>query len=129
MRAAQAERSVAAGVTMGAVKDGLLKFPAYDLMGDLMVADIGLTDEVKSWAGIQRLVAQEDKIANSLPPRPSDSHKGTFGTALIAAGSVNYTGAALLSGKAAYRVGAGLVTMAVPAPLHLALAGHFPEAT
>jgi len=116
-------------VTMGAVKDGLLKFPAYDLMGDLMVADIGLTDEVKSWAGIQRLVAQEDKIANSLPPRPSDSHKGTFGTALIAAGSVNYTGAALLSGKAAYRVGAGLVTMAVPAPLHLALAGHFPEAT
>ena len=35
---------------------------------------------------------------------------------LIAAGSVNYTGAAMLAGKAAYRVGAGLVTMAVPSP-------------
>jgi NAD(P)H-hydrate epimerase len=34
-----------------------------------------------------------------------------------------------MAGKAAYRCGAGLVTLAVPAPLHAALAGHFPEAT
>ncbi len=116
-------------VTMGAVKDGLLKFPAYDLMGDLMVADIGLTEKIQSWSGIQREVAQEDKIADILPERPSNAHKGSFGTAMIAAGSINYTGAALLSGKAAYRIGAGLVTMAVPASVHMTLAGHFPEAT
>jgi NAD(P)H-hydrate epimerase len=48
---------------------------------------------------------------------------------LIIAGSINYTGAVLLSGKAAYRIGAGLVTMAIPSPLHTALAGQFPEAT
>jgi NAD(P)H-hydrate epimerase len=48
---------------------------------------------------------------------------------MIAAGSVNYTGAAFLAGSAAYRVGAGLVTLAVPAPLHAALAGRLPEAT
>jgi len=35
----------------------------------------------------------------------------------------------MLAGKAAYRSGAGLVTLAVPAPLHRVLAGHFPEAT
>jgi NAD(P)H-hydrate epimerase len=58
-----------------------------------------------------------------------DAHKGTFGTAFIVAGSVNYTGAALLAGLAAYRSGAGLVTMAVPAPLHEALSGQFPEST
>ncbi len=62
-------------------------------------------------------------------PRPLDAHKGTFGTALIAAGSANYTGAAWLAGQAAYRIGAGLVTLAVPARLHAALAGQFPEAT
>jgi NAD(P)H-hydrate epimerase len=45
------------------------------------------------------------------------------------AGSLNYTGAAALAGEAAYRSGAGLVTLAVPAPLHLALAGHLPEVT
>jgi ADP-dependent NAD(P)H-hydrate dehydratase / NAD(P)H-hydrate epimerase len=64
-----------------------------------------------------------------LPDRPLNSHKGTFGTALIAAGSLNYTGAALLAGTAAYRAGAGLVTLAVPEPLHAALAGQLPEAT
>jgi len=58
-----------------------------------------------------------------------DAHKGTFGTAFIIAGSVNYTGAALLAGLAAYRSGAGLVTLAIPSPLHEALAGEFPEST
>ncbi len=48
---------------------------------------------------------------------------------MIAAGSISYTGAAYLSAKAAYRVGAGLVTLAVPAPLHMTLAGHLPEVT
>ncbi len=116
-------------VTMAAVKDGMLKFPAYDLMGDLVVVDIGLHDGIKSWAGVTRQVAEEDLVASLLPARPAEAHKGTFGTALIAAGSVNYTGAAYLAGMAAYRSGAGLVTLAVPAPLHTALAGRFPEAT
>lgn len=116
-------------VTMGAVKDGMLKFPAYDLLGTLVVADIGVTDEVESWAGVRRQVAEDDMISALLPARPPDAHKGTFGTALIAAGSVNYTGAALLAGRAAYRSGAGLVTLAVPSALHTALAGQFPEAT
>jgi NAD(P)H-hydrate epimerase len=116
-------------VTMGAVKEGMLRFPAYELMGDLLVADIGLDDKVESWTGIQREVAEEDMVAGLLPPRPADAHKGTFGTALIAAGSLNYTGAAYLAGMAAYRSGAGLVTLAIPAPLHAALAGQFPEAT
>jgi NAD(P)H-hydrate epimerase len=116
-------------VTMAAVKQGLVKFPAFDLVGDLRVVDIGLTDDVKAWAEIRNEVADEEMVGEILPERPDDSHKGTFGTALIAAGSINYTGAALLAGKAAYRVGTGLVTLAVPSPLHVVLAGHFPEAT
>ncbi|MBV6396402.1 MAG: Bifunctional NAD(P)H-hydrate repair enzyme Nnr [Anaerolineales bacterium] len=76
-----------------------------------------------------RLTPDPNWIASLLPPRPPDSHKGTFGTALIAAGSIPYTGAPYLSAKAAYRIGAGLVTLAIPAPLHPALAGQLPEAT
>lgn len=116
-------------VTMAAVKHGLIKFPAFELVGDLQVVDIGLSDEIASWTAIRDEVADEKLVEEMLPARPDDSHKGTFGTALIAAGSVNYTGAAMLAGKSAYRVGAGLVTMAVPGPLHLALAGQLPEAT
>jgi ADP-dependent NAD(P)H-hydrate dehydratase / NAD(P)H-hydrate epimerase len=116
-------------VTMAVVKQGLLKLPAFEYAGELEVVDIGLSDDLKSFNEIETEVAEEEFVAALLPERPLESHKGTFGTALIAAGSVNYTGAVVLAGEAAYRVGAGLVTLAVPAPLHGVLAGQFPEAT
>ena len=116
-------------VTMAAVKQGLVKLPAFEYVGALEVVEIGLPDDLKSLKDVKTEVAEAKSVAALLPERPLESHKGTFGTALIAAGSVNYTGAVLLAGEAAYRVGAGLVTLAVPAPLHGALAGQFPEAT
>lgn len=126
-----ADEAIAADltVTMAAVKHGLLKLPAFEYVGDLKVVDIGLPNDLSSFTDLKTGVADEEFVAALLPERPRDSHKGTFGTALIAAGSVNYTGAVLLAGEAAYRVGAGLVTLAVPAPLHNALSGRFPEAT
>ena len=116
-------------VTMAAVKRGLLRFPAFQLLGDLKVVGIGNLDGIKAWEALRSFVVDHAYIRSVLPSRPLDAHKGTFGTALVVAGSTNYTGAALLAGQAAYRCGAGLVTMAVPGPLHQALAGHFPEAT
>jgi len=118
-----------ATVTMAAVKQGLLKVPAFDLAGEIHVVGIGLPDDLPTWKAVVNEVADEDLVLSLLPTRPADAHKGTFGTALVVAGSVNYTGAVLLAGKAAYRAGTGLVTLAIPASLHLALAGHFPEAT
>lgn len=128
---AAADETLAADltVTMACVKQGLLRFPAFDLAGELDVVDIGLPPDLPALAEISRFVPDFEWVADHLPPRPSDAHKGTFGTALLAVGSVAYTGAAYLSAKAAYRVGAGLVTLAVPAPLHAALAGQLPEAT
>lgn len=116
-------------VTMAAVKQGLLKLPAFEYVGQLEVVDIGLPADLPAFQSVTTEVAEADSVAALLPERPLEAHKGTFGTALIAAGSINYTGAALLAGEAAYRVGAGLVTLAVPAPLHGVLAGQFPEAT
>ena len=116
-------------VTMAAVKQGLITLPAFEYIGDLQVVDIGLPDDLPSFDDVKTEVADEDLVAGLLPERNLDSHKGTFGSALIAAGSVHYTGAALLAGEAAYRSGAGLVTMAVPASIQVALAGQLPEAT
>jgi ADP-dependent NAD(P)H-hydrate dehydratase / NAD(P)H-hydrate epimerase len=126
-----ADETIAADltVTMAAVKQGLLKLPAFEYVGDLEVVDIGLSDDLPSLQELNVEVAEEDSVAALLPERPIDSHKGTFGTALITAGSINYTGAVILAGEAAYRAGAGLVTLAVPAALHGALSGRFPEAT
>ncbi len=118
-----------ATITMAAVKQGLLKLPAYDLIGELRVVPIGPVEELAGWQGLMNEVADDAMSKSLLPVRSTDAHKGTFGTALIVAGSINYTGAALLAGKAAYRCGAGLVTLAIPSPLHGTLAGQFPEAT
>lgn len=119
-------------VTMAAIKQGLFKFPAYTLAGEIQVVGIGLEKDgetLAAWQTVSAFVPDLDWVRAALPPRPPDAHKGTFGTALVVAGSVNYTGAAWLAGQAAYRSGAGLVTLAVPEPLHPALAGQFPEAT
>ncbi len=115
-------------VTMAAVKQGLLKLPAFGYVGDLKLVDIGLPSDLNSLKDLQTEVVDEDSVSALLPERPLDSHKGTFGTALIAAGSVNYTGAVVLAGEAAYRAGAGLVQLAIPASIHAAVAGQIPEA-
>lgn len=54
----------------------------------------------------------KETILKVLPKRPKDANKGTFGKVLIVAGSKSYPGAAYLACAAAYRVGAGLITLA-----------------
>ena len=46
--------------------------------------------------------------------RSPDVHKGTFGHVLVIAGSLGKTGAACMTAQSALKVGAGLVTLAVP---------------
>ena len=116
-------------VCMAAVKQGLLRFPAFEKVGKLAVVGIGLPDGLKSWKKSDYAVVAQAEVARLVPPRPMTAHKGTFGTALVAAGSINFTGAAYLAAKAAYRIGAGLVRLAVAGPLHTVLAGQLPEVT
>jgi len=94
-----------------------------------MVADIDIDPKLPAVTGVTLEVATADLAHDLLPRRPPDGHKGTFGTALIAAGSIRYWGAPALAARGAFRAGAGLVTLAVPQRLRPALAGQFPEAT
>jgi len=116
-------------VTMAAAKKGLFLFPGAEKVGRLELVGIGALDGIPSWDAVKRFVVDLSWVREKLPARPFNAHKGTFGTALVCAGSLAYTGAAWLAGQAAYRSGVGLVTLAAPAPLHAALAGHIPEAT
>ena len=59
---------------------------------------------------------------SGLPPRNKDAHKGNFGRVLVVGGSQGMIGAPALSGNAAFRGGAGLVTLAVPQTVQLAVA-------
>ena len=114
-------------VTFGLPKRGQFLFPGAGLVGELVVDDIDIPAEFA--ADVRTEVPTDDEIAALLPERPPDAHKGTFGSALVVAGSVNYTGAAYLAAAAATRVGTGLVTAAVPGPLHPIIASLLPEAT
>lgn len=116
-------------VSMAAVKRGMLTLPAFGSLGELDVGDIGLPEDLPEWAAINRFAIDEEMVRAAIPPRPLDAHKGSFGTALIVAGSHRFPGAALLAGEAAYRSGAGLVTVAVPESIQPALVGHLREAT
>lgn len=116
-------------VTFAAAKYGQLTFPGASAVGDLFVVDIGTPSDLGQHAAITTELATASGVKSLLPERPRNSHKGTYGRAVIIAGSVNYTGAAALAGAAAYRVGAGLVTMAVPQIIYPILASQVPEAT
>ncbi|OLB90544.1 MAG: NAD(P)H-hydrate dehydratase [Actinobacteria bacterium 13_2_20CM_2_66_6] len=62
-----------------------------------------------------------------IPARPKDAHKGTFGTAVVLAGSLGLTGAAFLSSTAAARTGAGLVRLLVADTIYPILAAKCTE--
>jgi NAD(P)H-hydrate epimerase len=64
-----------------------------------------------------------------LPKRSNHSHKGTYGSGLIVAGSSRYIGAASLAAEAAYRSGSGIVSVATTQAVIHALAGINREAT
>ena len=115
-------------VTFAAPKWGHVTFPGAEYVGALLVADIGIPKSVEIPSNGATITTPES-IRLWLPPRPLDAHKGTFGKALIVAGSVNYSGAALLAASAAVRAGAGLVTLAIPNLLHTAIVPALPEVT
>jgi hydroxyethylthiazole kinase-like uncharacterized protein yjeF len=62
-----------------------------------------------------------------LPQRPHDAHKGTFGTVVVLAGSLGFTGAAYLAATAAARTGAGLVRLLVADSIYPILAAKCTE--
>ncbi len=63
----------------------------------------------------------------SLPERPHDAHKGTFGRVAVVAGSRGMSGAATLAGLGALRGGAGLVYVCVPEGILPIVAGFEPS--
>lgn len=120
--AIQADITVATGL----LKRGLFLYPARAYAGTLTVADIGILPEAME--NVMSTTIDRAGVRSLLPPRPEDSHKGTFGKVLVVAGSFTYPGAAVLATAGAARVGAGLVTLAAPRSI-VGMSGRLPEVT
>ena len=115
-----------ATLALGFPKAGLLAFPGAERAGELATLDIGLPDGVGQ-DDIPLELLTSGWVGNRLPPRPPDSHKGTYGHLLVVAGSRNYVGAACLAARAAHRAGAGLVTLATPQSVYPIVASQLTE--
>ncbi|MEO1165816.1 MAG: NAD(P)H-hydrate epimerase, partial [Chloroflexota bacterium] len=116
-------------ITFIGVKQGQLTVSGGAVCGTLRVADIGISQKLEAMTTISKHIADGDWVKEELPSRKVDGHKGTYGRVLVVAGSVNYIGAPALSAEAAYRSGAGLVTVATPNTVILPLAGSLREVT
>ncbi len=116
-------------VTFAGPKRGHFIFPGAAACGEIVVADIDISQDLPEVADVKLELATAGMASALLPDRRKDGHKGSFGWVLIAAGSARYWGAAALAGRAAYRAGAGLVALAVPAAIRPSLAVQLPEAT
>jgi len=109
-------------VTFTALKPGGV-FSALT-RGPIVVANIGSPDEA--------ITSKIGLMWNEAPPilrqlRKLNSNKGLYGHALIIGGSVGKSGAPTMASRAALRVGAGLVTCAVPKSIQPVVAGSIPE--
>lgn len=114
-------------VTFANPKIGHTRFPAAGACGELVVADIGTDPALDKDVSLE--MADPALIRPLLPARPAGAHKGTFGKVMVVAGSIFYVGAPALAATAAYRSGAGLVTVASPRSALSAVAARLPEAT
>ena len=114
-------------VCMEAVKEGMVKLPAFEYCGELATVDLGIPGKLLKPYDVGDRVIDSDMVSSCLPNRSSDSHKGTFGHLLLCGGSVNYPGAPKLAARSAYRVGAGLVECAIPERIYEAVVANNSE--
>jgi hydroxyethylthiazole kinase-like uncharacterized protein yjeF len=95
---------------------------------DYEVLDIGLLREYEGQLDSAYFFLDDKLVKPLLKKREKFSHKGTYGHALIAAGSYGKAGAAVLAVKAALRSGAGLVTANIPLSAYELMQISNPEA-
>ncbi|MGH8691968.1 MAG: NAD(P)H-hydrate dehydratase [Burkholderiales bacterium] len=94
-------------VTFIALKPGLLTLDGPDHCGEIQVSDLNLA--VASLLAPSAWVAEPGLFRNLLKPRPRNFHKGMAGSLAVLGGASGMTGAALLAGRAALKMGTGRV--------------------
>lgn len=114
-------------VTMVGIKIGLRCHSAWDHVGQLELADLGLQ---QAFARQQTPLATSivaTEIGEALTKRSRASHKGCHGHVLVIGGDVGMSGAVVLAGRAALRSGAGKVSVATHPESRVLVANAQPE--
>ncbi len=111
----------------GFLKRGHFLYPGALYCGRVKDFSVGISE--KSFFGeVPEMVCCDEPVKKLLPERDRAGNKSTFGKVLLAAGSVNMAGAAVLAAKAAYRTGAGMVKVITPEGNRIIVQSSVPEA-
>lgn len=99
-----------------------------EFIGDWEVLPIGLHSDFIESEKTHFNFITEDDIRAIIKPRKKFSHKGTYGHALLIAGSHGKMGASVLASRACLRSGTGLLTTHIPRCGFIVLQTSVPEA-
>lgn len=101
-----------ATVTMQAIKQGMILYPATAYCGDIHVCHIGV--DLSMAQNVNIYLADQHILPDIMPQRARRTHKGTYGQVALICGSEGMCGAAILCGMGALRSGVGLIRMVTP---------------
>ncbi len=116
-------------VELSYIKPGIISYPARSYVGNIIYDPIGLPiDLLDDIFDFKCTLVNKEWVRETLPPRPENSNKGSFGKLLLITGSEKYRGAAHLTLEAALRGGVGLVSFLGSPKLCSELSVKYPEA-
>jgi len=115
-------------VTFTAEKPYVAVPSCRELCGETVVCSVGIDEGVCRTYETSLTMTDDVFVRACLPRRRANGHKGTYGRLLSVCGSYGMAGAALLAGRAALRMGLGLLYMAVPNSIYPITAGALLEA-
>jgi len=101
-------------VTLAAPKIAHVFPLSEDCVGELKISDICVPPFLFEDESLKLDWLEEDMVRPYFERRRKDTHKGTYGHLFVVSGSLGKTGAAVMAGKAALKLGAGLVTVGTP---------------
>jgi hydroxyethylthiazole kinase-like uncharacterized protein yjeF len=101
-------------VTLAAAKVAHVFPPAENFVGELKISDISVPPFLFEDENLNLEMVEEEMVRPYFVQRKKDTHKGTYGHLFVISGSLGKAGAAVLAGKAALKMGAGLVTVGTP---------------
>ena len=115
-------------VAIAFIKRGLVLHPGFQYAGKIVTTDIGISEDALSRKETLTYGYEVEDLHTFFPKRKPNSHKGTYGKVLMIVGSKGMSGAAYLSARAAYEVGAGLVQIYTAEENRVILQQLLPEA-
>ena len=98
-------------------------------VGEWQVLDIGLDKTAMAELPADFRLTEAEEAAALVKPRNRFAHKGTFGRALLIAGSQGMAGASVLAARGCLRSGVGLLKVHVPFCNNFIVQTAVPEAT